>query len=282
MADAGVAARRVCEQLIEDGRVEVNDEVVTRLPIFVDPFKDRITVDGRELARARRSSAGKGAARAEMVKPVYVLLNKPARVLTAASDPTGRVTVNELVKYPTPVRLIPVGRLEWEATGLVLLTNDGDLVNRLTHPSYGVDRVFEVQVKGVIDPAFLADLEKGINLKAQRAAREAGRRHAPIALQRAARPSGPGDDRALAKTSLQATVKPGATVKLADLLSEAGVKVAGVKQVALGPLKLVDVKPGLWRDLERHEVAALKKVTGGGSTRNGGEGGRGEGSRHNG
>jgi pseudouridine synthase len=261
MADSGVAARRVCERMIEEGRVEVNGEVTTRLPIFVDPFKDKITVDGRELARARKRSeaAVRAGGRPEMTRLVYVMVNKPPRVLTAVSDPNGRATVTELVKYPTPVRLFPVGRLEWEAAGLVLMTNDGELANRLTHPRYGVDRVFEVQTKGFIDPGFVIDLEKGINLKAQRAAREAGKRASPIAVTMAGRTF--GDDRVAPKTALHATVKPGGTTKLMDLFGEAGVKVAKMTQISLGPLKLVDVKPGLWRSLERHEVNALKKFT---------------------
>ncbi|HYD01736.1 MAG TPA: pseudouridine synthase, partial [Phycisphaerales bacterium] len=206
MADSGVAARRVCERMIEEGRVEVNGEVVTRLPVFVDPFKDKITVDGRELARARRRSeaAVRAGGRPEMTRLVYVMVNKPARVLTAVSDPNGRATITELVKYPTPVRLFPVGRLEWEAQGLVLMTNDGELANRLTHPRYGVDRVFELQTKGFIEPGFVADLEKGINLKAQRAAREAGKRASPIAVTMGGRTY--GDDRAAPKTSLLVTV----------------------------------------------------------------------------
>ncbi len=261
MADSGVAARRVCERMIEEGRVEVNDQVVTQLPVFVDPFADKVTVDGRELARARRRSAAavRAGARPEMTRQVYVMVNKPPRVLTAVSDPTGRATVTELVKYPSPVRLFPVGRLEWEAAGLVLMTNDGELANRLTHPRYGVDRVFEVQTKGFVDPGFVADLEKGLNLKAQRAAREVGKRASPITVKIAGRSH--GDDRVSAKTSLHATVKPGGTTKLIDLFGEAGVKVAKMIQVSLGPLKLVDVKPGQWRILERHEVQALKKLT---------------------
>lgn len=260
MADAGVAARRVCERMIEEGHVEVNGKVVNRLPVFVDPFKDSVTVDGRELARARRrSSPERGGTRPEMTRMVYIMLNKPQRVLTAANDPTGRVTVNELVKYHTPVRLFPVGRLEWNAAGLVLMTNDGDLANRLTHPSYGVDRVYEAQTKGILEPAFVADLEKGINLKAQRAAREAGKRASPIALSAVMRKG--ADDQSGSKTVLRIAVKPGGTMKLNDLLGEAGVKVAKLVQVSLGPLKLVDVRPSEWRELERHEVAALKKAT---------------------
>lgn len=266
MADAGVAARRVCEQMIEDGRVEVNDEVVTKLPVFVDPFKDKVTVDGRELARARHRSeaVARAGGRPEMTRLVYVMVNKPPRVLTAVSDPNGRATVMEFVKYPTPVRLFPVGRLEWEAAGLVLMTNDGELANRLTHPRYGVDRVFDVQTKGFIDPGFVADLEKGLNLKAQRAAREAGKRSSPIAVKMGGRTV--GDDRVAPKTSLHATVKPGGTTKLIDLFGEAGVKVARMVQISLGPLKLVDVKPGEWRMLERHEIQALKKLTASKST----------------
>lgn len=256
MADAGVAARRACEQLIEDGEVSVNGEIARTLPVFVNPAVDRIVVSGRELPRVKNTDARTGSS-----KHVYVILNKPARVVTAVSDDLGRGTVLDIVQYPGTVRLYPVGRLDYEATGLVLLTNDGQLANQLTHPRFGVDRAFDVVVKGRLEIDFVADLQKGLVLKAQRAAHEAGKRGSgTITLAIVARKDADLRAGEQAKTLLRVTVKPGLPVKIADILGEAGVKVSRVTQVGLGPLKLIDCKPGQWRELERHEITALRKV----------------------
>jgi len=129
MADAGVAARRVCEQLIEEGKVRVNGRVTKKLPVFVDPQEDRIEVSGRLIQPPARH--------------VYIMLNKPERVLVAAADEPGleRTKVTDLVRHALAPRLFPVGRLEWDAQGLVLLTNDGAFAQRLTHPRYSVPKV---------------------------------------------------------------------------------------------------------------------------------------------
>jgi 16S rRNA U516 pseudouridylate synthase RsuA-like enzyme len=160
MADAGVAARRVCESMIEQGKVEVNRKVVTRLPIFVDPRHDKITVAGRLLAVSRDSRHKLGSA--GPTRSVYVMLNKPPRVMTTTSDDGGRTTVMELLDVPGRPRLFPVGRLDFNASGIVILTNDGDLANRLTHARYNVPRTYQLTLKGYASNEQLMELARTI------------------------------------------------------------------------------------------------------------------------
>ena len=147
LARAGLGSRRACEELIEDGRVEVNGEVAT-LGRRVDPEHDRITLDGATIPV--RSGL------------VYYLLNKPAKVVTTASDPEGRPTVLDLV--PGEPRVFPVGRLDWDTEGLLLLTNDGDLAHGLTHPSRGVPKTYLAEVSGAPGRAALRKLRDGVDL----------------------------------------------------------------------------------------------------------------------
>jgi 23S rRNA pseudouridine2605 synthase len=320
LAEAGVAARRKAEQLIVDGRVEVNGQLVRTLPAFVDPARDRIVVEGRELPRLTLASAlkprsnraqkaparpSRGTARAEgdenphsahdlqapehlgsdelhphadapsAIRKVYLLLNKPERVLTAAADPGGRSTVMDLAQYPTPVRLFPVGRLEFAARGLVLITNDGPLANLLTHARFGIPKVYEARVKGLMPPDYVADLQRGLSAKAQRAAFELGKRAGTIELELAGvkrvtqgvRQRGPkppvtierGND-PYDKTVLRITVRGPLHTPLDELMASAGVKISQLIQVGLGPLALHELRLGEWRELARHEVAALRRL----------------------
>jgi 23S rRNA pseudouridine2605 synthase len=162
MADAGVAARRVCERLIEEGRVRVNGEVVRRLPVFVDPENDVIEVNGQRVRGAQRR--------------VYLMLNKPEGVLVSGADEPGldRPTILNLVNHPAAPRLFPVGRLDLDTTGLVLLTNDGELANRLTHPRYGVTKTYHAVVRGGLADADIAAIGQKLRALTQRAAMEAG------------------------------------------------------------------------------------------------------------
>jgi 23S rRNA pseudouridine2605 synthase len=167
LADAGVAARRRCEQLIEEGRVEVNGEVRSSLPVFVDPTRDLITVDGKAIAR--QPSRG--------VRFTYIVMHKPPRTLcTSADEPEiGRVTVLDLVDHPAKSRLFPVGRLGWNESGLVLLTNDGEMANRLSHPRYGVPKVYLAAVKGDVREGDLKNLTKEMYKLQRLESRRSGR-----------------------------------------------------------------------------------------------------------
>ncbi len=135
LAEAGVASRRKCEELITAGRVEVNDQVVTTLGVKVDPSQDFIKVDGRPIRRQAK---------------VYVIFNKPKGVITSAKDPEGRKTVTEFFKNMKE-RIYPIGRLDYDTEGLLLLTNDGDFAHLLTHPKHHVPRTYLATVK---DPAW--------------------------------------------------------------------------------------------------------------------------------
>ena len=152
MANAGIAARRECEAIIEAGRVTVNGERITALPAWVDPYDDRVEVDGEPLVKPRKpgpsgkqwSTAGK----------VYVMVHKPKGFITTDDDPYGRNRVIDLIDagtFPKHVRLHAVGRLDGDSTGLILLTNDGELTHRLTHPSFGVTKRYLVMVKGRVE-----------------------------------------------------------------------------------------------------------------------------------
>lgn len=263
LADAGVAARRTCERLIEQGRVSVNGEVVRTLPAFVDPRRDRIVVDGEVIARGGgRTGPATGKADVLVERKLYIMLNKPPRVLTTLSDPGGRTTVADLVRHPSEARLYPVGRLEYHDAGLVLMTNDGELANRLTHARFGTPRTFHVLAKGRLDSPFVAALGPGLQTKLSRIVREAGvGRPGRIEVGRVASHK-VDDERARDRTMLQVTLHPGKHPPLEDLFGEAGVKISKVVQVGLGPLMLKAVAPGDWRELDRQEIAALKRSVG--------------------
>lgn len=251
LAAAGMGARRVCEKLIEEGHVHVNGKTVNRLPAFVDPETDRITVDGRPIPKAHR--------------PVYIMLNKPARVLATTSDEGGRTTIMDLIDHPAKARLFPVGRLDFETTGLVLLTNDGELANRLTHPRFGVPKTYQAEVKGTLDEAGLAELQRGL-IKQQRkddkrSQRETGRvRPVPagsgrIALSIVGREPG--------RTVVHITLREGRTGNIAKMLAGAGANVRKLERIAIGPVLLTGVAGGQWRELERREFRALRAAAAG-------------------
>lgn len=288
MADRGVAARRVCEAMIEGGRVRVNGRVVDRLPVFVNPGADTIEIDGRPLPGVER--------------PVYVMYHKPERVLVASADEPGsdRRTVTDLVQHPSGARLFPVGRLDFDATGLVLLTNDGELANRLTHPRYGVARTYEVVLKGSIAADQIASIQKDLGKLQRRAERRrAGLGVAPDRADRADRAGGRRDGRAQPEperadgaaplpslyeggagrasievarsraegTTLRVTLLEGRNRQLPEVLRRAGCQIRKMTRVGIGPLELRGVALGAWRELTRDELRDLK--------RQGGPGGKG-------
>lgn len=148
LAQAGVASRRKCEEYIEAGRVQVNEQTVTTLGVKVDPAVDAITVDGRPINRERMR---------------YILLNKPKGVITSTTDPQGRDTVNDYIKE-VKERVYPVGRLDYDSEGLLLLTNDGELANLLTHPRHHVPKTYHATVEGVPHGDQLDKLRTGVKL----------------------------------------------------------------------------------------------------------------------
>ncbi|MCL4220989.1 MAG: pseudouridine synthase [Phycisphaerales bacterium] len=242
LADAGVASRRECERLIESGAVEVNGEVVTQLPVFVNPEDDRILVEGRPIRR-------------EPERKLYILLNKPSRTLTTNADEPGsdRRTVIDLVDHPQKSRLFPVGRLDYDTTGLLLLTNDGDLANQLTHPRYGVPKTYRAVVKGTIEDDAVAELERGIFLADRKAGRTLGASRTAHVEVRVVR-------REHQRTTLELTLREGRNRQVRRLLAAVGYPVKSLERVGMGPLSLKGVARGHWRELDRHEIRALKRA----------------------
>ena len=238
LADAGVASRRAAEQMIEEGRVSVNGVTITALPAWANPASDRIEVDGRPLQRSRPGKP---------TSHTYLLINKPRGVICTNDDPQGRKKVIDLV--PHPQRLFCVGRLDAESTGLVLLTDDGDLAERLTHPRYQVPKTYEVSIKGVLSEEDMDRLKRGMYL-----ANKSG----DVAHSHAEQVRRLDSDRD--RTRMLITLSEGRNREIRRLLARLGHKVRRLQRVALGPLRLKGVGVGQWRALNRAEVQMLRKT----------------------
>ena len=224
LARVGFGSRRACEELIEDGRVEVNGEVAT-LGRRVDPEHDHVAVDGVTIP-----------VRAGLV---YYLLNKPARVVTTAHDPEGRPTVVDLV--PDEPRVFPVGRLDWDTEGLLLLTNDGDLAHGLTHPSRGVPKTYLAEVAGVPNRAALRRLREGVDL-------DDGRTAPARARVTQATPTG---------AALEIVIHEGRNRQVRRMCEAVGHPVRRLVRTRFGPLRDHRLPPGQWRPLTPSEIRAL-------------------------
>lgn len=227
MAHAGVASRRASEGLIKQGRVSVNGQVVTELGFKVDPRRDQIQVDGQPLPR-----------QAEAL--VYLLLNKPRGVLSSASDDRGRKTVLDLVDVPE--RVYPVGRLDLQSDGLVLLTNDGNLTKKLTHPRYRIEKEYQVLVRGHPSTPTLERWRKG-GLEVE--GRPVGGAVVEIMNQE-------GDN-----TWLRIILTEGRKREIRRVADALAHPVISLTRVRLGPIKLGRLKPGHWRHLTAAEVQRL-------------------------
>jgi 23S rRNA pseudouridine2605 synthase len=229
LAAAGIGSRRACEELIAAGRVAVDGSVVG-LGAKVDPTRQVITVDG-ERVHTNPSL-------------VYLLLNKPAGYVTTATDPQGRPTVMDLV--PPAPRVYPVGRLDRDTEGLLLLTNDGELANRLAHPRYEVTKTYIAQIRGRVKRHQLRALLEGVEL-------EDGTARARSARELASH----GDH-----TLLEIVLAEGRKREVRRMLSAVGIPLERLARVALGPLTLGDIGPGKLRPLTSSEVAALYRIVG--------------------
>jgi 23S rRNA pseudouridine2605 synthase len=230
LARTGLGSRRVCEDLIADGRVTVNGEVAV-LGRRVDPEADHVEVDGVPL------SVRDGL--------VYYLLNKPSGVVTTASDPQGRRTVVDLV--PPEPRVFPVGRLDADTEGLLLLTNDGDLTHRLTHPSFGVEKEYLALVEGTPTPAELRRLREGVELDDGTTA------PAKASLQ--------------PPNALTIVIHEGRNRQVRRMCDAIGHPVLRLVRVRIGPITDRRLQPGEWRELSQDEVRSLEKAVAAGSRR---------------
>jgi 23S rRNA pseudouridine2605 synthase len=229
LARAGLGSRRVCDDLIADGRVTVNGEVAAP-GRRVDPERDHIELDRVPVV----TQSGL----------VYYLLNKPVRTVTTASDPEGRPTVMELV--PAEPRVFSVGRLDWDTEGLLVLTNDGELTQRLTHPSHGVEKEYLVEVEGVPSRAALRELREGVAL-------EDG-------------PSAPAEVRLLQSrgdhAAIELVIHEGRNRQVRRMCETIGHPVRRLVRTRIGLLADRELAPGTWRELSSDEVRGLYAASG--------------------
>ncbi len=228
MARAGVASRRRSEELIRQGRVTVNGQVVTELGTRVDPLRDEIRVDGQRLEPQRRH--------------VYIMLHKPRGVLSVMEDERGRKALGDLIA--APVRLYPVGRLDVNSEGLILLTDDGELAHILTHPRYKHEKEYRVLVNGHPSEKTLAAWRRGIVLD--------GKTTAPAQVEVIRRKK----DAAL----LRVVMREGRKRQIRKVAALLGHPVRELKRVRLGPLRLGDLPGGQWRYLTEPEVRQLQAI----------------------
>jgi 23S rRNA pseudouridine2605 synthase len=219
LARAGVASRRKADELIKAGRVRVNGEL-GQLNTFV-AARDRVELDGRPV---------------ELQPLAYVLLHKPAGVVTTARDPQGRATVVELVEHPA--RVVPVGRLDADTTGALLLTNDGELAHRLAHPRYEVEKVYEAEVEGEPTDDALERLRVGVEL-------DDG-------------PTVPAHVRRLGPHRVELAIHEGRKHQVKRMLAAVGHPVERLHRSRYAGLTLEGLEPGAWRELEPSEVERLR------------------------
>ena len=226
LANAGIGSRRECEAFILEGRVAVDGEIVDELGSRVDATRQQIRVDGVVLPRPQR---------------LYFILNKPTGVVCTNRDPSGRTRAVDLI--PSDERLFTVGRLDRSSEGLLIITNDGELANQLTHPRYGIEKTYRVRVAGHPAPPLLAKLRRSIRLA------DGFAKVAAIRVKR----------RYKANTELEIVLNEGRNREIRRILARIGHKVQRLKRVAMGPLQLGDLPSGAYRPLKRDEIQRLRK-----------------------
>jgi 23S rRNA pseudouridine2605 synthase len=244
IASAGIASRRKAEELITQGRVAVNGQIVSELGSKADPEHDHIKVDGKLLRGPQRY--------------VYILLNKPKGYVTTVSDPERRPTVMDLVKN-VGQRIYPVGRLDYTSEGLLLLTNDGALANHLTRAASHVPKTYMVKVSGRPAEQDIQKLRRGIRISARPVAGRDGGRPSPP--REAAAHTAPAEIRLVKEAEnpwYEVTLIEGKNRQIRRMFEEIGHHVEKIKRVRYGPLKL-DVEPGQFRALTPGEVRSLRR-----------------------
>jgi len=233
ISGAGVASRRKAEKMIQEGRIRINGQIILEPGYKIDPAKDNIVVDGLK------------------IKPVskmeYIVLYKPAGFVTTMHDPQGRPTVKDII-MDIPIRLYPVGRLDFNTLGLLLMTNDGEMANHLLHPRYEVEKVYEVIVKGLIKPLQIQSLRNGVIMKGDPRATAP----AKVILKK-------NKDK-IAKFHI--TIHEGRNRQIRRMCTAVGLKIAELTRIRYGCLTIKELEPGQYRRLTPIEIKRLKKDLG--------------------
>jgi len=227
LASAGVDSRRKCEELILSGAVRINGKVVDKLPTFVDPERDNITVNGRKIYPARK---------------VYYILNKPKGVICTSFDPEGRKKAVDLVR--SRERIFCVGRLDADSTGMIILTNDSELANRLTHPKYGLAKTYIAKIRGEVSGEHLEKLKRGIWLSEGRTNRASAK-----ILRRSYKES-----------LIEIKIREGLNRQIRRMFAKVGYKVVSLKRTHIGRLDFRGLGVGKYRRLSSSETAYLRRA----------------------
>ena len=224
IADSGITSRRKAEELIVQSRVQVNDDIVTELGTKVDPSMDAVKVDGRWVDR-------------NQIEKIYLLFNKPRGVMSTVSDPEGRKTVMDYCKEVSE-RIYPVGRLDYLSEGLLFLTNDGDLANRIMHPRYNVIKVYEVKVFGAVTPDILARLRSPVRLDGKEVKPKSVRVIKQLPK----------------KTWIEFRLGEGKNREIRKICESHGLTVDKLRRVAIGKMGIHGIKPGTSLSLNRSQI----------------------------
>ena len=249
LADCGVASRRECEEMILGGRVRVNGEIKTRMPVMVEPGKDTVTVDDEEI------SLDTGQKGLEEQRKVYFLLNKPKGILVTTSDPADRKTVGELMTG-VKERVFPVGRLDMDSRGALIMTNDGELANRLTHPRYGIEKTYIVEVDGRVGHEDLEKIKRGMWLGPERpgAAAQGAIKTERFKVKLVGRERG--------RTIIEIKISEGKNREIRRVMARIGHVVRDLNRVSIATkVTIKNLEVGKFRPLTEQEVKWLYKAS---------------------
>ena len=239
MANGGIASRRKCEEMIEEGKVKVNGVVVDFLPAWVNPKIDKITIADHKLNLH--------------ADQIYVMYYKPRGIICTMSDPEGRPCIGDIVTHPSGSRIFPIGRLDMESQGLLLLTNDNIMANELTHPKHGMSKTYEVTVRGKVTEETITTLKKGIYLADAHTKHDSNRggKRAHVDSIEIVR-----HDRD--RTLLTILLKEGRNRQIRRMLAVVGHPVKRLRRTQIGEVSLKGLRPGQWRDLSQQEINVLQ------------------------
>ncbi|MBV8781570.1 MAG: rRNA pseudouridine synthase [Phycisphaerae bacterium] len=239
LASAGIASRRAVEEMVLHGRIAVNGRIIAELPVMIDPAKDRIDIDGERIKLSAKETEPR----------VYLLMNKPKGVHSTNVAQGEQVRAIDLLPPNFRFRVYPVGRLDADSKGLLLLTNDGELTNQLTHPRYGVAKTYRAIVDGRVLPETVERLQSGVWLADRgKGGWKTGRTRIHVTK------------RLREKSVLEITIREGRNRQVRRMLASAGHKVRELTRVKMGPLTLHNLPVGAVRMLTAREVKELKKV----------------------